>query len=398
MKEFLRLYREAGGGNIEYFVPSGAFGPVTATALAPGVLNDGLSVTAGIGKLGGPLGAAGAAVLLDNREIPFGGFGLTFSGLGNTGIGSIVNFRADAAKGPNIPYLLFQTPLGAEAGRINFQNNDTFIGLNVGSAVSNATTRNTGLGANALQLLQTAILNTAIGCGAMQSLVGPNTVGASVAVGDGALNQYTSGIGNSALGYQALFNIATGGNNTGLGIQAGDSVYLASADNTFVGALCGHNTLRAAVTVSQNVFVGSQSATNQGTVGSTNTSVGFGFNNGLAIALGSNNCFFGANQTTTVGTPSNSGMFGQGMDMQVSNTVMIGRSDQNVGIGQTVTAALLTSKLKVFGTLATGGAAPLTLGAGICDFGNVVTAASVLNATKYWEVVIGGVLLKVCIN
>lgn len=381
-----------GIGNINYQTNP------AAGSLAAGALNDGLSVTAGIGKLGGPLGAASAANLLDNREIPFAGFSLTFSGIGNTGIGSLVNFKADAAKGSNIPYLLFQTSGGAEAGRINFQNNDTFIGSLCGSSVANANTRNTGVGANCMQLLQTAILNTAVGVGAMQNLVGPNTVGASVAFGDGALNQYTSGTGNSAVGYQALFNIATGGNNTGVGIQAGDSVYLGSADNTFLGALCGHNTARAAVAVSQNTFVGSQNSTNQGTVGTGNTSVGFGLNAGLLIALGINNVFFGANQTTSVGTPSNSGMFGAGMDMQVSNTIAFGRADQNVIIGSTVTAAAPTNKLKVVGNFATQGAAPLTLGAGNMDFGKVVTAASALNATKYLEMSVDGVLVKVCIN
>ena len=380
-----------GIGNINYQTNP------AAGSLAAGALNDGLSVTAGIGKLGGPSGAAAAAVLLDNREIPMAGFQLLFSGIGNTTTGNLV-FKADAARTGNLPYMLFQDSTGAETGRINFNNNDTFIGRGVGANVASATTRNTGVGSGALAALTTAILNTAIGVGAMSSVTGPGTVGASVAVGDGALQFYTSGTGETGVGYQALLNIQTGSNNTGIGIQAGGALYGTSSGNTFIGGLSGYNVARAAIQVNNNTIAGANSANNQGTVGNTNCVYGANFNNALLIACGDNNVFYGANQTTSIGAPSNSGMFGQGMDMQVSNTIAFGRADQNVIIGSTVTAAAPTNKLKVVGNFATGGAAPLTLGAGNMDFGKVVTAASVLNAAKYLEMSVDGVLVKVCIN
>jgi hypothetical protein len=78
---------------------------------------------------------------------------------------------------------------------------------------------------------------------------------------------------------------------------------------------------------------------------------------------------------------------------------IIGDNTKNILLGQTIGAwADNGNRLQITGKLNTGGAAPLTLGAGNMDFGKVVTAASALNATKYLEMSVDGVLVKVCIN
>lgn len=57
-----------GQGNIGYDTPG------AAAALVPPIANNGLSLTAGVIQLGGPLGSASAAQLLNSREIPLNGF------------------------------------------------------------------------------------------------------------------------------------------------------------------------------------------------------------------------------------------------------------------------------------------------------------------------------------
>lgn len=305
MKEFLRLYREAGGGNIEYFVPAGALGPVTATALGPNVLNDGLSVTAGIGKLGGPLGGAAAATLLDNREIPMAGFSLNLTGAGSleltglsdgngTGIFSITT-------GGGQPFIHTGVRLGGFAGSL-------YIGYQAGLGAAAAT-------GNIQSML-------AVGQGAFQtytSAVLANYRG--VAIGAFVFQSQTSGVGNVGVGWASGNGGLNFSNNCLIGSVAGTNIDNGSSFNTMIGIGAGGTdigNLSGGLTTANNcTLVGYLSGGDQGATTWSNV-----------IMLGDNT------GTTTLTTPlTNTTLIGSGLKTNVSNIVMLGLTTQNVLIG-----------------------------------------------------------------
>src|SRR5277367_5616706 len=102
------LTSSEGQGNISY----------SGNNAAGGVANNGLSVTGGTIQLGGLLGAATAAQLLNNREIPMNGFGITFSGIAGVA-GNQLIFK-NATNSGLIPQFVFNSSTGAEIGRIRF--------------------------------------------------------------------------------------------------------------------------------------------------------------------------------------------------------------------------------------------------------------------------------------
>lgn len=327
-------------GNIVYNNING-----TAGSLAAGALNNGLSVTGGIGMLGGPLGAATAANLLNNREIPFNTFSLTLSGIANPSGNSLVLKNFDAVT--ITPQINFIGSTGASIGLIRFDPvaaGTMFIG--VGAGVGTSGIRNIGVGRSAMGGMTTGTRNIAMGDGAMQG--GPGTQNNCIAIGADSLD--------------------TGGQP------------------------CGDT----------NTVVGNNSLDNGSSVGSGNLVFGAFTNNASGNTVGNNNILVG-NSIGVGGTLNNTMIFSSGgtaaLVLALSNVIVFGNNTQNVLIGQANGGwADNGNRLQISGKLNTGGAAPLTAGAGSVDFGNVVTAASVLNAAKYWEVSVGGVLLKVCIN
>lgn len=316
-----------------------------AAALGPNALNNGLSVTGGIGMLGGPLGAATAANLLNNREIPFNTFSLELSGIANPSGNSLIIKNFDAVS--ISPQITFQGSGGAAIGLIRFDptaQGTMFIGVGAGVGVTGV--RNIGLGRS--------------------TLAGTTTGTRNIAIGDGAL-QFASGTQNNCIG---------------IGADVMDTNGAALGDF--------------------NICIGQNSLDNGLAVGTANIVIGSSVNNSIGGVIGNNNISIG-NSIGLTGGLSNTMIFSCGgtgaSSLGLSNVIVLGNNTQNILIGQ-VNGAFADNgnRLQISGKLNTGGAAPLTLGAGAADFGKVVTAASVLNATKYWEVSIDGVLLKVCIN
>jgi hypothetical protein len=320
-----------------------------ANTLGAGAANSGLSVTGGVVQLGQLTNQAGnPGILLRDTEVPMGNFPLRFTGMGGIATQGIY-FKADAAKAITTPYLIFQDSTGAENGRVNFQNGDIAIGVNAGIAITIATLNQTAIGAHCLGLNQTGIRNTGLGNGVLSLCVSSP---ANTGVGYAALNNLASGAGfNTAVGYQALYQCVTGANNTAVGLFAGAGTYLGSSDNTLIGQNAGARTTAAGTAVFQGTIIGSNAGSLLATWGVGVIAIGYSaMVNGV---LGANSIIIGSNSDSSGGNPANSTIIGQGMDIQISNVVVLGRGDQNIIIGQTVSAAGSDngSKLQVKGSI-----------------------------------------------
>lgn len=428
MKEFKpRLFyvSSEGQGNMSYNANNapGGGGPGTVNTA-----NDGLSLfTPSTVRLGAPDGAAAAAVLLDNREIPMGGFSLKFSGIGNTITGFPI-FKLDAGYLGNTPVWQVQTSTGAELCALRIHDNTSlFLGLGAGIAYAgHGGTRSVGIGALSVNNVAVPFQITAVGYQTVQNGTGGTNL---TAVGTAALQNAGATANNTAVGLATLQSLSVGGGNTGVG---GNVLALRTnaTNNTGMGLACMGETLVATNNSIQNCGYGA-ACMQQQNIGNNNCGFGYSlaFNNVLlsgnsmfganmftaGTTVGNNNSFFGQGISSTqnigdgnlnygdsntwaLAAITNTGLIGRGMTVSVSNIIGLGRADQNIIIGVTAPAADNGNRVQISGKLNTGGAAPLTLGAGNMDFGKIVTAASVLNATKYWEVVVDGVLVKVCIN
>ena len=337
-----------GIGNIVYNSPP-AVPPGTTLLIGA---NNGVSISSlspGFVVLGQNVGQAGSpGALLSNREIPLAGFNLNLIGVGAT---SNLTFKY-AAPLSFTPQLVFQNSAGIPvfqiiAGADGPNNSSLYMGLGSGISMTALSQRNLGIGNNTLNNITTGIRNIAIGTFAMSS------VGASTAASS-----------NIAIGVDTL--------DTGPGT-------------------CGNF----------NTMIGTNSADNGSNVGSNNIILGSTNNNSNGLTIVDNNIIIG-NSIAVVGI-SNSIIFtavGTGPSvLALSNVVVLGLNTHNILIGQAAAGfADNGNRLQISGKLNTGGAAPLTIGAGAMDFGKVVIAASALNAGKYLEISVDGVLVKVCIN
>lgn len=345
------LTSSEGQGNISYAgnnaAPGIGGGPITNAANGL-TLSTTLPATVVLGQDVGQAGNPG--ILLSNREIPSGGFNLLISG--QTGLPAIT-FKQNTS--PNlIPQLLFTNNVGTETGRLGFPDvRNIFVGPNAGFAASAGGTNGKILiGNSAGHDLTTNDTIIAIGSGALQGTGASPVFSDVIAIGNDVFDR-------------------NGATITGNNMIIGNNSCSGGAALAFGG---------------QNLFLGNH-----------NSQAGLG---GASI-IGSTNIVVGMNNQ--VGNISNTiilATFNNGVSlMSLSNVVILGTNTQNVLIGQTVAAwADNGNKLQISGKLNTAGVAPLTLGAGAMDFGKIVTAASALNATKYWEVLVDGVLVKVCIN
>ncbi len=324
---------------------------LAAAALGPGAANNGLSVSGGIVQLGGPLGSAGAAVLLNNREIPFNSQQLLFSGLG-TNAASFVALSQSNTIAPNTPMIQFQAFGGGQMANLIVNPRDIYFGLNAGNALTAINLQNTVVGGNAAPAL-------------------------------------TSGTNNCFFGWQSGNTITTGSGNVAVGFNAFENATTTSSNNTCIGGSAGQQSVSSgpvtAITCIGNgagqqqpmgvgtVCIGFKAAFNQTDGGSNiyigNTCWGTAI---VASGIGSNNIFIGANQNATGGfgplsncnligagiiidtaNVTNTSIFGTGYTTSVSNICVIGvgTAGQNTMIGPPNNQADLNSVLQVFGSL-----------------------------------------------
>jgi hypothetical protein len=354
--------------------------------------NNGVSLAGTIVQLGNGLGGVGATLLSD-RFIPMAGFKIVFVGENATGFPV---FQSAPVHNITAPFWQAQDSTGAELASLKMTDN-TSIFLGAGNAVANtnaAGQRTVAIGFQALMNCPICFENVAVGFLAMQQ----NTLNGiqNTAVGSAAMQNNTSGGQNVGVGWTAAIGNTTGSRNMSIGGNTLGQNQTGS-DNCAIGNnVMTEQLLGATTNPAQNVGIGSN-AMQQLAPGTNNVVIGFKacFDN----SLGTNCIYIGANCAATgAAVINNSTLIGQGMLCSLSNVAMLGRADQVTVIGSSNVVAVTTSTLQVVGNFNTAGAAPLTAGAGQMDFGNIVNAASVLNAARYWEVSIGGVLFKVCIN
>jgi hypothetical protein len=328
-------------GSIVYSSPNAsAFVPGSSAAV------NGLSIN-GTGQvvLGNDVGVPAPAVLLSNRQVPLGGFNILWSGQT-----TLPAFTFKQSTSPNlVPVITFQNNVGTEISRLTIPDNQTMcLGAGAGG---NLTGNNIGIfiGNTAGGGITSGQSDIAIGPGAMQGNGGLTNFGIGIGQdcfdrNGAAISDHVINIGHNSISGGAGKTVGTNFINIGNRNSSGANADIIGAEVTVIG--------------------------HRSNVGGslTNTIVLANFNNGVSL-------------------------------LTLSNVIVIGTSIQNILIGQTVAAwADNGNRLQVSGKMNTGGAAPLTLGAGAMDFGKIVTAASVLNATKYWEISVDGVLVKVCIN
>jgi hypothetical protein len=222
---------------------------------------------------------------------------LFWSTTGNTGTVDGTNFIGNI---DNVPFNIRVN--NQKAGRLDQSRNNTFYGLESGSAnYTTAGIENTGIGVNALFTNTTGNNNTAIGSGILYK----NTTGSdNTGSGRFALYNNTTGGNNSAHGREALISNTTGSFNTGDGW---DALY-------------------------------------SNTTGSNNSATG-------AFALvsnttGSNNSALGTSADVASGALTNATAIGWKAQVSTSNSLVLGSIngvntslvDVNVGIGTTAPA------------------------------------------------------------
>jgi hypothetical protein len=348
VKEFLRLYREAGGGNIEYFSPPNSAGS--------GLANNGLSVSGGVIQLGGLSGSAAAATLLNNREIPTAGFQTSFSGTGKLLIGSTATDTTDSQL-QVFNNVSISNPNGLTILRFNTTSAEGFFNFQGGTGLQQmAVCRNTraftafganaGGGVSAVGVSNSPQSTTAFGFFALANMSGGLTSQNSSAFGTNALRTMTSAVNNNAFGLNCLEQLTTGQENCCMGYSAG---FVSLTDNQ--NCLFGNN-----------VMVTTGASTNgNGATGSGNVMMGYSAGNVLGgiyagVTTVFTNCIiFGKlSGVNTEGTTlSNTTLIGNSIFTNVSNVVMIGgnATAQNIMIAAGNNQADLGSRLQVFGAM-----------------------------------------------
>jgi len=237
----------------------------------------------------------------DNTALGYLSMFFNEGGGGNTAIGYRSLYTNVGTTSGNPSYAAidgsFNTSTGYESMLLNVSgNSNTANGWR--AMYSNTTgTRNTSLGQEALRNNTTSSNNTAVGYKALNVSNGAdnvavgyqallvNTAGTNTAVGKDAMLANTSGLGNTAIGYQALdanitsnfctaigrgsLSASTGNNNTSIGYNAGVSI-TSAISCTALGftALLGNSTFSNCTGVGNNSAV---TAANQVQLGDSAT-------------------------------------------------------------------------------------------------------------------------------
>jgi hypothetical protein len=163
----------------------------------------------------------------------------------NTAVGA---FALDAGTGTDV------TAIGAGAlgGASYAANENTAVGKDAGNQITTAP-YNALIGAYAGDGLTTGERNTVVGYDALGAEVAGNY---NVAIGMQALRSQTNSSSadtrNTAVGYQAGYNLSTGTENTLIGSNAASGDTITGANNTCVGYAAGH----ALTSGGNNCFLG----------------------------------------------------------------------------------------------------------------------------------------------
>lgn len=149
----------------------------------------------------------------------------------------------------------------------------------------------------------------------------------------------------TAFGYQAAFNITSGGQNTFFGRSAGAGV-TTQANNTCMGHTAGQSLTGASCTLigkdcgqaslsgNQNTAVGAGSFFNK-TSGADCTAIGY--HAGITLTSGTNCVFVGSGADTSAATANNQIAIGFGVVVTAANKGCVGNSSNQIGIAGIVT-------------------------------------------------------------
>ena len=228
---------------------------------------------------------------------------------------------------------IYSTLVGPMAGNATMTGvYNSFVDTKAGYA-STTGSANSFLGAQAGLVNTTGSYNSFLGYQAGTS----NTTGSNNSfLGYGAGQANTTGIANVFIGSQAGYSNTTGTGNLFLGQQAGSNATTANY-NLFMGNGSGG----ATTTGSGNTAIGDGSGLHN-TTGTRNVSIGqyAGLNN----QTGTDNVFIGYGAKAGTANPTNvtnSVAIGANAIVNVSNSVILGGSGVNVGIGNSAPSARL---------------------------------------------------------
>lgn len=241
--------------------------------------------------------------------------------IGGTGASSILTLESTSGSGTT-DAILFKTGSQVYSGGV-YSSGNVLLGYSAGSSITSGSTDNVGIGYQALNNVTSNGEETAVGYQAL-------------------LNAQSSG--NTATGYQALLHVASAGSNyTGFGYQAGFHITGGTNAGTCGGYQAGYNCTSCEVTAfgeeAGHAFVGTggysicafgtQSLLNA--TGVENTA--FGETAGRTITTGTYNTFFGDGAGFNAGqsaTGSYMGSIGPNSWVTGSNMFSIGN---NLGSG-----------------------------------------------------------------
>jgi len=215
--------------------------------------------------------SAGTTATYGNLTV--GGTGEIIAGRASSGAGSFSMYEAgttrfviESLNGSN--GVAFKTPSTArmildDNSRISLSNNDNNTDNTVfGKSAFNASSNN-GSDYN------TVFGNLAMGTGTVNGAL------YNVAVGASALNDITSGDGNTAVGYQSLLNLTDGDGNTAIGNQAMGNGIVTGDNNVVLGNGAGYNMTSAhsSVIIGKDTNPSANTGSNQTVIGYNTTGV-----------------------------------------------------------------------------------------------------------------------------
>jgi len=143
--------------------------------------------------------------------------------------------------------------------------------------------------------------NLAIGEGALAAAQA--TADFNIAIGQGALNDVTSGDSNVAIGDDAFSKVTTASSNLGLGKSAG--YYIKGANNVFIGTNAGYGQYNSDATF--NIGVGAETLYSLRTGPQGNVAIGY--QAGKGVTTGDNNVFIGRHAGQTQVTTENNKLY-----------------------------------------------------------------------------------------